>query len=147
MAKVRKYPKQDALPPKVSEEPAAYIPAKKQPISGADFSYRKFKKIADLVPFTQTEWANILHLSERTLQRYAKNNSSFEGIYTDRILEMQELIETGLETFSSSDAFYRWLKKDKQILGHNLNFESLYNSRGIIELTDQLARIQYGVYS
>lgn len=60
---------------------------------------------------------------------------------------MQELIETGLETFSSSDAFYRWLKKDKQILGHNLNFESLYNSRGIIELTDQLARIQYGVYS
>lgn len=147
MAKARKYPKQDALPPKASEDAASYLAAKKQPISVADFTYRKFKKMADLVPFTQNEWASILHLSERTLQRYAKNNSSFEGIYTDRILEMQELIETGLETFSSADAFYRWLKKDKQILGHILNFESLYNSRGIIELIDQLGRIQYGVYS
>jgi len=147
MAKMRKYPKQEATPPKISEEPSTYMPSKKLPISVADFTYRKFKKIADLVPFTQAEWANILHLSERTLQRYAKNNSSFEGIYTDRILDMQALIETGLETFSSADTLYSWLKKDKQVLGHVLNFESLYNSRGILELTDQLGRIQYGVYT
>jgi putative toxin-antitoxin system antitoxin component (TIGR02293 family) len=89
----------------------------------------------------------MLHLSERTLQRYAKNNSSFEGIYTDRILLLQEMINLGLETFESADAFYQWLKKDKPVMGQTLNFESLYSDRGIQEVIDQLHRIQYGVYT
>ena len=73
----------------------------------ANFPYRKFEKIASRVPFTQKEWASILHLSEKTLQRYSKDNKNFEGIYVDRILHMQELIETGLETFTNPEAFYR----------------------------------------
>lgn len=111
-----------------------------------DFPYRKFEKIARQIAFTQKEWASILHLSEKTLQRYAKDNKSFEGIYIDRILQMQELIELGLETFTSPEAFYRWLKRDKQVLGELLTFDSLKNSRGIQLIIDQLGRIQHGVY-
>lgn len=123
-----------------------YLPVKK-PVSVADYTYKKLKKITDMVPFTQSEWANMLHLSERTLQRYAKNNSSFEGIYTDRILLLHEMIQLGLETFTDSGAFYSWLKKDKPVLGQNLNFESLYSDRGIQEVIEQIHRIQYGVYT
>ena len=112
----------------------------------ADFPYRKFIKIAEKVPFTQKEWAGILHLSEKTLQRYAKDNSSFEGIYVDRILQIQELIEAGLEAFSSPEAFYRWLKRDKPVLGHLLNFESLKTNEGIRLITDETGRIMHGVY-
>lgn len=140
MAKAKKIP--SAPHPPIVEEPVtSYLPAV------AEFTYRKFKKIADLVPFTQAEWAGILHLSERTLQRYAKNNGSFEGIYTDRILQLQELIETGLVTFSSPEAFYQWLKKDKPVMGHILNFNSLSAGRGIQETLNQLVRIQQGVYA
>jgi hypothetical protein len=53
----------------------------------------------------------MLHLSERTLQRYAKNNSSFEGIYTDRILLLQEMINLGLETFTDAGCFLPLAKK------------------------------------
>ena len=112
----------------------------------ADFPSKKFEKIAAQVPFTQREWASILHLSEKTLQRYAKDNKSFEGIYVDRILQMQELIALGLETFTSPEAFYRWLKRDKQVLGEMLTFDSLTNSYGIKLVIDQLGRIQHGVY-
>lgn len=146
MAKARKYNPSKREPLKLEEPEMPYLPAKK-PVMVADFSYRKLKKIADTVPFTQAEWANMLHLSERTLQRYAKNNTSFEGIYTDRILLLQEMIDLGLETFTDADAFYRWLKKDKLVMGQKLNFESLYSDRGIQELIDQLGRIQHGVYS
>ena len=143
-------PKKYTVPsrkPSVAEEPqAAYLPAKKL-VAVADFTYRKFKKITDLVPFTQAEWAGMLHLSERTLQRYAKNNSSFEGIYTDRILLLQEMITLGLETFTGADSFYQWLKKEKTVLGHTLNFSSLSSERGIQEIIDQITRIQYGVYT
>ncbi len=146
MAKLQKYRPQKLRSQKVEEPVAVYLPVKK-PLLVADYSYRKLKKIIDIVPFTQTEWANMLHLSERTLQRYAKNNSSFEGIYTDRILLLQEMIQMGLETFSNADTFYNWLKKDKAVLGQLLNFSSLYSDRGIQQVIDQLTRIQYGVYT
>jgi putative toxin-antitoxin system antitoxin component (TIGR02293 family) len=146
MAKMQKYTQGKKAGFKTEEVQAPYTPLKK-PVAVADYTYRKLKKIADTVPFTQTEWANMLHLSERTLQRYAKNNSSFEGIYTDRILLLQEMIDLGLETFVDADAFYQWLKKNKPVMGQSLNFESLYSDRGIQEVIDQLSRIQYGVYS
>ena len=111
-----------------------------------DFPYRKFEKIAGQIAFTQKEWASILHLSEKTLQRYSKDNKSFEGIYVDRILQMQELIKMGLETFTSKEALYRWLKRDKPVLGELLTFDSLKSSRGIQLIIDQLGRIQHGVY-
>lgn len=111
-----------------------------------NFPFRKFEKIAGQIAFTQKEWSSILHLSEKTLQRYSKDNKSFEGIYVDRILQMQELIKMGLETFTSTEALYRWLKRDKPVLGELLTFDSLKNSRGIQLIIDQLGRIQHGVY-
>ena len=74
MAKKVKHKKYSTTSLKISkvEEPVIeYRPMKKTPIV-LDFPYRKFEKIAVLVPFTQKEWANILNLSERTLQRYSK---------------------------------------------------------------------------
>lgn len=132
---------------KVSEPSVTLQSFKKLPAALADFPYAKFKKIADKVPFTQSEWANILHLSERTLQRYAKDNKSFEGIYVDRILQLEKLIDKGLETFTDTDAFYRWLKLKKNVLGKELSFESLYYTQGIEDLYIQLGRIQHGVYT
>lgn len=148
MAKAKKVVPPNTSNRMVEEYAMPYIPSSKLPVPlVAEFTYRKFKKIADKVPFTQSEWAAILHLSERTLQRYAKNNGSFEGIYTDRILQLQELIDIGLSTFTSPDNFYQWLKKDKLVMGQILNFQSLASSRGIQETIHQLVRIQQGIYA
>ena len=110
-----------------------------------DLSYKKFEKIANKVPFTQKEWASILHLSEKTLQRYSKDNKSFEGIYVDRILKMQELIEMGLDTFTSPEAFYRWLKRDKPMMGILLTFSDLLSGEGIQEHINAIGRMQHGI--
>lgn len=144
--KQRKYNSDSSKIIKVEEPMPQYRSIKRLPVV-ADFSYKKFEKIAALVPFTQKEWANILHLSERTLQRYAKDNNSFEGIYVDRILQIEQLINIGLETFVNAEALYAWLRREKKVLGHTLNFESLYNTQGIQDTIDQLGRIQYGVYT
>jgi putative toxin-antitoxin system antitoxin component (TIGR02293 family) len=144
-AKPRKY--RDTKTNKV-EEPIAipYRPVKRLP-AVADFPYSKFSKIAAKVPFTQKEWANILHLSEKTLQRYSKDNKSFEGIYVDRILQLDQLIDMGLETFTDAGALYRWLKREKKVLGQTINFDSLYSTQGIHDIIDQISRIQHGVYT
>jgi putative toxin-antitoxin system antitoxin component (TIGR02293 family) len=130
----------------ILKEPAPVYRSVKKIPEVLNYPYRKFEKIARQVPFTQKEWAAILHLSEKTLQRYSKDNKNFEGIYVDRLLQMQEMIETGLETFTSPEAFYRWLKRDKPVLGDLLTFDSLKSSRGIQLVIDQMGRIQHGVY-
>ncbi len=98
------------------------------------------------MPFTLSEWAAILHLSERTLQRYAKDNKNFEGIYVDRILQIDNLITMGLQTFKTPDAFYSWLKTPKEVNGYELDVRALSHSHGLQELQDQLGRIQHGIF-
>ncbi|MBC7946432.1 MAG: hypothetical protein H7Y42_01030 [Chitinophagaceae bacterium] len=135
-----------ANPRAAGRKPAAsYRPVKALP-AVLDFPYSEFGRIAELVPFSQREWASILHLSEKTLQRYAKGDKSFEGIYVDRILQMEDLIRMGLEAFTSAAELYQWLKKDKPVLGNLLNFESLRSTQGIQLTTDEIGRILHGVY-
>ena len=140
----KKYKPDDTNTNNVNEPIAMYRSVKILPTI-QDFSYKKFEKIAKKVPFTQKEWASILHLSEKTLQRYSKDNKSFEGIYVDRILKMQELIEMGLDTFTSPEAFYRWLKRDKPMMGILLTFSDLLSGEGIQEHINAIGRMQHGI--
>src|SRR6266550_2808933 len=77
---------------KVEEPQAPYYTVKSMPIV-KDFDYKEFKKIADKVPFTQKEWSDILHISERTLQRYAKDNGNFNFGVIDRILQIDKVMK------------------------------------------------------
>ncbi len=130
---------------KVEEPLAVYGNVHELPVTDG-FSYKRFEKIAMPVPFTQKEWGAILHLSEKTLQRYARDNSFFEGIYADRILHIAELIDQGKETFTDMDAFYRWLKREKNILGVRLGFNALTSTKGIQLLVEEMGRIQQGIF-
>jgi uncharacterized protein (DUF2384 family) len=146
MAKSKKYTDQRKQTNKVEEIYPEYFTAHKKPIV-AEFNFRKFKKLADKMPFTQGEWSQMLHISERTLQRYAKQNGIFDGLHTDRILLLDEMIHAGLETFTDADRFYHWLKQEKSIMGKPAGFEALFSEKGIQAIIDQLGRIQSGVYA
>src|SRR6476469_7464409 len=107
------YKKNTRKSPKAEEPQVFYRSVKKLP-AVADFTYKQFEKIAARMPmFTQKDWANILHLSERTIQRYAKENKHFEGIYVDRILHIEDVIDLGLAVFNNAEALYEWLRKSK----------------------------------
>ncbi len=110
-----------------------------------NFDYNEFKKIADKIPFTQAEWASILHVSERTLQRYAKNNGVFASINAERALQIANVITEGKKTFGKIEMFYSWIKSNPYMLEGALSFESLTTSHGIQLTLTQLARIQHGI--
>jgi putative toxin-antitoxin system antitoxin component (TIGR02293 family) len=110
-----------------------------------DFTYAEFKKIADKTPFTQSEWAAILHLSERTLQRYAKSNSTFAPINAERALLIAKVIKESASTFGNTELFYGWIKGNPYMLEGNLSFESLTTTEGIQRVLTQLGRIQHGI--
>jgi putative toxin-antitoxin system antitoxin component (TIGR02293 family) len=130
---------------KAEEPEAIYNRTVKIIPSVKDFTYNEFKKIADKVPFTQAEWASILHVSERTLQRYAKNNGSFAPINADRALQIANVINEGKITFGKTELFYNWLKRKPLMLEGPLSFDSLTTTHGIQMVLTQLGRIQHGI--
>ena len=79
----------------VNEPAAPYMRSFKVIPSLKDFTYNEFKKIADKAPFTQAEWAAMLHVSERTLQRYAKSNGSFAPINAERAMQIDKVLKEG----------------------------------------------------
>ena len=96
--------KQNDSTSKVEEPMPVYRSVKAFP-QVKDFTYSEFKKIADKTPFTQAEWAAILHVSERTLQRYAKNNGSFAPINAERALQIDKVLKEGKNTFGKVEIF------------------------------------------
>lgn len=129
---------------KVSEPSPVYRSVKAVPLV-KDFTYNEFKKIANKAPFTQAEWAALLHVSERTLQRYAKDNSSFAPINAERALHIDKVLKEGVFTFGNSDLFYSWIKRNPYMLEGNLSFASLTTIEGIQKVMTQLGRIQHGI--
>lgn len=131
----------------VVQEPAATYQNMKPPPSLKEFTYTEFKKIAARAPFTQAEWASILHLSERTLQRYAKSNGTFAPMNAERALQISQVLEQGKITFGKIENFYAWLKRDPYMLEGNISFESLTTADGIQMVLAQLSRIQHGIFA
>jgi putative toxin-antitoxin system antitoxin component (TIGR02293 family) len=130
-----------------AEEPVAHYRSIKVIPQVKDFTYSEFKKIADKAPFTQSEWAAILHISERTLQRYAKNNGTFAPINAERALHIDKVLKEGKITFGKVENFYNWLKGNPYMMEGNLSFNSLTTYDGIEKVLTQLGRIQHGLFA
>ena len=126
-------------------EPPSYRPVKVMPPALKDFTFAEFKKIADKTPFTQAEWASILHLSERTLQRYSKSNGTLAPINAERALQINKVLKEARVTFGSIEKFYQWLKQNPSMLEGRLSFQSLTSFDGISNVLTQLKRIQHGI--
>ena len=96
--------KKNELLNKVKEPLAIYKPIKTTP-QLKDLTYEEFKKTADKLPFTQAEWAAILHISERTLQRYAKNNGKFASINAERFHQISQVFAKGKKVLGKTPGF------------------------------------------
>lgn len=128
-----------------TREPIAGHGPGKQLITTKEFTYTDFKKIAARTDLTQKEWSDILHISERTLQRYAKENNSFSFSVTDRILQIDKVLKRGFEVFGSYGKFLRWLRDDAAMPEGRLFLHSLAGFEGINNILIQLGRIEHGI--
>src|SRR5450432_2754396 len=115
----------------MAEKPEmAYYPSKYLKLT-KEFTYTEFKKISDKVELTQKEWSEILHISERTLQRYAKDNSAFNFSLIDRILLIDKVFKKGIGVFGNVIDFITWLKNDPISIEGELGLYSLASFDGI----------------
>lgn len=117
---------------------------KERQVLTKDFLYTDFRKVADKAPFTLGEWAQMMHISERTLHRYAKENAAFNGLQIERILHLEKLVNLG-NTLFGKEGFKNWLHAKPFSLESKQPAEMLSTYDGIQQLIDLLGRIQHGI--
>ena len=144
MMKNKNYKKSDGPVSKANEPVIGYTSSAAHKLI-KDFTFEDFKKISSKIDFTQKEWSEILHISERTLQRYSKDNTSFSFSATDRILQIHKVITRGKEVFGSFEKFNLWLRENHSMPEGALSIYSLATFEGINQLLTQLGRIEHGI--
>jgi putative toxin-antitoxin system antitoxin component (TIGR02293 family) len=144
MKKKKEYKTDDIKSSKL-EEPLEEYGIQPHFQSVKDFTFDDFKKISAKVDFTQKEWSDILHISERTLQRYANDNGSFNTGVIDRIVQISKVLQKGREVFGSYEKFNLWLREDPYMLEGRLSLHSLASIEGINNVLTQLGRIEHGI--
>ncbi|MEO8960450.1 MAG: antitoxin Xre-like helix-turn-helix domain-containing protein [Ginsengibacter sp.] len=145
--KNKKEYKKNSLKPFVAEEPLVEYERQYPDQYVKDFTFDDFKKIAGKVDFTQKEWADVLHISERTLQRYGNDNGSFNTGVIDRIIQINKVLQRGKEVFGSYEKFNLWLRGDPYMLEGRLSLHSLASIEGINNVLTQVGRIEHGIFA
>lgn len=143
--KKKKTNPENFIKPTIAEEPMATYNLSQYSKITKDFTFNDFKKIAEKVDFTQKEWSEVLHISERTLQRYAHENGEFNTGVADRILQINKVLQRGKEVFGSYARFNLWLRGNPYMLEGQLSIHSLASIDGINNVLTQLGRIEHGI--
>jgi putative toxin-antitoxin system antitoxin component (TIGR02293 family) len=104
-----------------------------------------YNSILHAFSFSLSDWANYLHLSERTMQRYRMEKKNFEPIQSERILELTMLYNYGIQVFGTQTDFDTWLESKNVALGGIKPKNLLDTSYGISLLKDELTRIEHGI--
>ena len=110
--------------------------------------YDLFDKIKNITPFSETDWAEYLNVSIKTLQRHRNEKEFlFKPIHSEKILELAEVTKLGKEVFDSTEQFYSWLNAPSLALGKMKPSELLKDSYGKELVMDELNRIEHGIFA
>ena len=107
--------------------------------------FNLFNNIMTHSPFSLSEWAKFLHLSERTMQRYNKEKKTFDSLQSEKILQITLLYKRGIGVFGDKQKFNAWLDTLNLALGKTEPKNLLDNVFGIQLLGEELTRIEHGV--
>jgi putative toxin-antitoxin system antitoxin component (TIGR02293 family) len=109
--------------------------------------YLRFATLAKSFPFSVSDWSAFLHVSERTLQRYQKEEKTFDPVSSERIIEITLLYKQAVKVFGSRKKLDIWIDEPNLALGGNKPKDLLDSTLGVQLIRDELQRIEYGILS
>ncbi|MGB3591669.1 MAG: antitoxin Xre/MbcA/ParS toxin-binding domain-containing protein [Nonlabens sp.] len=137
----------------VEEAAAKYLSSFKGPMDKVRFirngiSNQVFEQLRQEIPFSNEEWSKLLDVSLKSLQRYIKDESHiFKLTHSERILEVVEVCELGMEVFEDSDKFYGWTQDPKPALDYIAPIDLMRDSYGKELVLSELHAIAHGIFA
>lgn len=107
--------------------------------------YSLFNLIQHYTPFTENDWSNFLEISAKSLQRYKESAKHFKPLHSEKIIEIAEVTNIGLDIFRSMEKFKLWLNTPNFSLGGLKPIELLRDSYGKEMVVGELTRINHGI--
>ena len=107
--------------------------------------YSLFDLIQQYTPFSESDWANFLDLSTKSLQRYKQSSKQFKPNQSEKIIEMAEVTNVGLDVFGDMHKFKLWLDTPNFALGNLKPMDLIKDSYGKELVISELTRISYGI--
>lgn len=112
----------------------------------AGVPYSLFDLIQHQAPFSEEDWANFLDISTKSLHRYKTSNDYyFKAIHSEKIIEIAEVTQVGLDVFGTMDKLKLWLNTPSFALGSMKPIELLKDSYGKELVISELTRINHGI--
>ncbi len=155
-------------PDTVNEPMAAYLPigsgysfyhllsGVKAADTSSDFNILKLTRqglpkkallfLAQQISFTLQELAGVMHISDRTLQRYS-DNTVIKTEYAEKAIELARLYTRGEEVFGSMEKFKQWMKTPNHIYKGETPVSLLDTSIGFDMVFKELGRIEHGIFA
>jgi putative toxin-antitoxin system antitoxin component (TIGR02293 family) len=110
------------------------------------FPKRLLVALAKKISLTIHELATILHISERTLQRY-DDDAIIKTEYAEKAVELARLYARGEEVFGAMDKFKLWVKTPSLIFNGEAPVSMLDTSAGFDMVFRELGRIEHGIFA
>lgn len=107
--------------------------------------YSLFHLIQLYTPFSEADWSDFLNMSTKTLQRYKQADKIFKPIQSEKIIELAEVTNAGLDVFGNMEKFRLWLQTPSFALGGAKPMELLKDSYGKEMVLGELNRINHGI--
>lgn len=102
--------------------------------------------LAKYLHFSMKQMADVLPITERTIQRYA-NDKPFTAVVSDHILQIAEVSAKGTEVFGDKDKFVLWMNQPCTSFANKTPKSLLKSGIGVDMILDELGRIEHGVFS
>ena len=115
-------------------------------IARKGFSKSILLTLAKKISLNIQELATILHISERTLQRY-EDDAIIKTEYAEKAVELARLYTRGEEVFGSLDKFKIWIKTPSVIFKGDAPVTILDTSAGFDLVFKELGRIEHGIFA
>lgn len=109
-------------------------------------SRASFYRIAEYLGITVETMCGLVHISPRTLQRKA-GDESLSSLVSERAIDLARLIVHGAGVFGSVSAFQSWIREPRPALGGLSPLSLMDTAAGCSMVRDVLGRIEHGVYS
>lgn len=107
---------------------------------------RALLNLSRQISFSLSELAQVLHVSERTLQRYA-DDAKLSADTTERAILLSQLYQRGTEVFGDLENFKEWMRTPLPAFNYQLPISLLDTTFGFQLIQDELGRIEHGIFA
>ena len=104
-----------------------------------------FHDLATLMRIRKDKLAeDIFDISPKTISRYQQQDKKLNPRDSETALKLMALYQKGKEIFGSVDSFNNWLHKPAFGLGGRQPYQLMGTLTGIVLVSDELVRIEFG---